>query len=552
MIVACGNHQEEASGESIGRLLELSSGLRQTFKRKLWHECLPHLHCHAFPGWGARLKNQAGFVKKLLSKRREDMQGVPSCTCIGNIGTAWVAMQPEVLANNVLRFPEELLVKAESTNVHRHQPPRHQRSSLTHLTQSQPSRQQLKSHMTRVYLDYNATTPVEPAVLQALLPFLGPQFGNASSAYALGQTAKKAVATARAQVAAMLGAAAAEVVFLSGGTESINYAIKGSALAAKRDSSRSHIVTSCVEHVAVLETCKWLETQGFQVTYLPVDRFGCVRVQDVLDALTPQTCVVSIMLANNEVGSLQPVADISRAVRRFVEEEEDRLPILVHTDASQAIGKVRVNVQDLGVDLLTIAGHKLYAPKGVGALYIREGTVVDTIIHGASQESGRRGGTENVALVVALGQACALVEKNLHEYAVIMQESRTFLLEQIQKHCSLTNVSYQVNGHPELSLPNTLSISFENISAPRILDSDGVYASAGSACHSHKQDNSDNKQKNPESSEEHITISHVLAAMHVAPEFAKGTLRLSVGRSTTQEELLHAANAIHKAIQQLM
>lgn len=324
--------------------------------------------------------------------------------------------------------------------------------------------------MTRVYLDYNATTPVEPAVLQALLPFLGPQFGNASSSYALGQTAKQAVAVARAQVASMLGAAdAGEVVFLSGGTESINYAIKGAALAARRESRRSHIVVlrGARGRAGDVQVAGDAGLPG----HIPaVDRFGCVRVQDVLDALTPQTCVVSIMLANNEVGSLQPVADISRAVRRFADEQEQRLPIAVHTDASQAIGKVRVNVQDLGVDLLTVAGHKLYAPKGIGALYIREGTAVDTIIHGASQESGRRSGTENVALVAALGQACALVEKNLHEYAVIMQESRTFLLEQIQKHCSLTNVSYQVNGHPELSLPNTLSISFENINAPRILD----------------------------------------------------------------------------------
>ncbi|EEY60514.1 cysteine desulfurase, putative [Phytophthora infestans T30-4] len=410
--------------------------------------------------------------------------------------------------------------------------------------------------MTRVYLDYNATTPVDPSVVQALMPYLGIQFGNASSSYALGQTAKKAVANARTQVASMLGAAdPSEIVFLSGGTESINYAIKGVALVAKRESGRNHIVTSSVEHVAVLETCKWLETQGFQVTYLPVDRFGCVCVQDALDALTPQTCVVSIMLANNEVGSLQPVAEICRAVRRFVEEEEDRLSIAVHTDASQAIGKVRVNVQDLGVDLLTVAGHKLYAPKGIGAIYIHEGTVVDTIIHGASQENGRRGGTENVAFVVALGQACALVEKNLHEYAVRMQESRAFLLEQIQKHCSLTNVSYQVNGHPELYMPNTLSISFENISAPLLLDLievDGIYASAGSACHSHKQKSGKGQELNPEGQEDYMTVSHVLAAMRVAPAFAKGTLRLSVGRSTGQEELLHAANAIHKAIQQLL
>ncbi|UIZ29899.1 hypothetical protein KXD40_002801 [Peronospora effusa] len=261
------------------------------------------------------------------------------------------------------------------------------------------------------------------------------------------------------------------------------------------------------------------------------------------------------MLANNEVGSLQPVAAISRAVRRFVEDEENRLPIVVHTDASQAIGKVRVNVVELDVDLVTMAGHKFYAPKAVGALYVRKSMVLDTIIHGASQENGRRGGTENVGLVAALGQACALVEKNLHEYAVIMQESRAFLLEQIQKHCSLTNVSCQVNGHPELSLPNTLSISFENIDASRLLDlieADGVYASAGSACHSHKQDRTTEQEKNLDRDGKHITISYVLAAMHVAPEFAKGTLRLSVGRSTTQEEVLHAANAIHKAIQQLL
>ncbi|RLN50266.1 hypothetical protein BBJ28_00003746 [Nothophytophthora sp. Chile5] len=421
--------------------------------------------------------------------------------------------------------------------------------------------------MPRVYLDFNATTPVEPAVVQALLPYLGGQFGNASSSYPLGQQAKEAVVNARAQVASMLGAhVPGEVVFLSGGTESINYALKGAAMAARRSSGRTHLITSCVEHVAVLETCKWLQTQGFQVTYLPVDRYGCVRVQDVLDALTPQTMLVSVMLANNEVGSLQPVAEISRAVQRYAQQDEDsRLPILVHTDASQAVGKVRVKVDELGVDLLTVAGHKLYAPKGVGALYVRAGTEVDTLIHGASQENGRRGGTENVALDVALGQACELVEKNLHAYAVTMQESKMFLLEQIQKHCSLSNVGYQVNGHPEQALPNTLSISFENISATRLLDreylslslfmlieADGVYASAGSACHSHKHDDNDSKKKSPEDQEESVTVSHVLAAMHVPREFARGTLRLSVGRSSTQEELLHAANSIHKAIQQLV
>uniref|UniRef100_A0AAV1VCS5 cysteine desulfurase n=1 Tax=Peronospora matthiolae TaxID=2874970 RepID=A0AAV1VCS5_9STRA len=411
--------------------------------------------------------------------------------------------------------------------------------------------------MTRVYLDHNATTPIEPAVLQALLPHLGPHFGNASSSYALGQTAKKAVAVARTQVASMLGAVPpAEIVFTSGGTESINYAIKGAALAAKRLSGRNHIVTSCVEHIAVLATCRWLQTQGFQVTYVPVDPFGCVHVHNVLAALTPQTCLVSVMLANNEVGTLQPVAEIVQVVQQFEATQGSSGAIVVHTDASQAIGKVRVNVQELGVDLLTVAGHKVYAPKGVGALYVREGTRLDTLIHGASQESGRRGGTENVALVAALGQACALVEEHLVEYAVVMQESRASLLEHIQKHCSLTNVSYQVNGHPDLVLPNTLSISFGNIIASQLLDlieAEGVCASAGSACHSHKRyDDTSGEEKSLEHQEEDSTISHVLAAMNVAPEFAKGTLRLSVGRSTTQEEVLHAANAIHKAIQQLL
>ncbi|KAI9895865.1 hypothetical protein PsorP6_019403 [Peronosclerospora sorghi] len=356
--------------------------------------------------------------------------------------------------------------------------------------------------MTRVYLDYNATTPVEPSVLQPLLPYLGPQFSNASSSYALGQTAKKAVAMARNQESLMLGASdPSEIVFLSGGTESISYAIKGAALAAKRISGRIHIITFCVEHVAILETIKWLQTQGFQVTYLPVDRFGCVRIQDVLDSIAPQTCVVSIMLANSEVSSLHPVAEISQVVRQFVKNQENDLPIVVHTDASQAIGKARVNVQDLGVDLLTISGHKLYAPKGFGAIYVRDGIVLDTLIHGASQENGCRGGTENVELIVALGQACALVEMNLHEYAIIIQEtgrsfsSRSRNTAVLRKLATRTIVSTQAQDQHVIVTGKTVP--------PK-------------------------KEKNLERHSEPIAISHVLVAMHVAPEFAKGTLRLSL------------------------
>lgn len=325
-----------------------------------------------------------------------------------------------------------------------------------------------------VYLDFNATTPLEPRVLQAMLPHLGPQFGNASSSYPLGSAAKAAVTAARAQVGALLEVddPEAELVFLSGGTESINFAIKGSAQAARRATGRNHIITTSVEHVAVLETCKALEAQGFSVSYLPVDQYGRVHVQDVLAAVTPQTCLVSVMLANNEVGTLQPVAEIVQALQRHVADSaEPRHPVLVHTDASQAIGKVPVSVRDLGVDLLTVAGHKLYAPKGIGALYIRSGTPEpDTLIHGAAHEHGRRAGTENVAYDVALGEACALVSEHLHEYRVVMQEARNFLLENLLKLCSLSNISYRVNGHPELSLPNTLSISFANVSAVRLLD----------------------------------------------------------------------------------
>lgn len=324
------------------------------------------------------------------------------------------------------------------------------------------------------YLDYNGTTPLDAKVLQAMLPFLGPQFGNASSSHPLGVAAKAAVSRARQQIGAMLEADAPEeeVAFMSGGTETINYALKGSATAALRATGRNHIITSAVEHVAVLETCKFLETTGFQVTYLPVDQLGRVHVSDVLAAVTSQTFLVTIMLANNEVGTLQPVAEIARAVKRHVDESPElRHSILVHTDASQAVGKVPVSVRELGVDMLTIAGQKLYAPKGIGALYIRKGTLEpDVLIHGASQEHGRRAGTENVPYVVALGAACELVHERLPEYQAVMQEGKQFLLENLLKLCSLSNISYRVNGHPELSLPNTLSISFADISAVRLLN----------------------------------------------------------------------------------
>ncbi|GAB9473346.1 Cysteine desulfurase [Globisporangium polare] len=398
----------------------------------------------------------------------------------------------------------------------------------------------LKQAMARVYLDYNATTPADPQVVEALVPHLSETFGNASSSYSLGVEAKRAVENARAQVAQVLGATQPnEILFLSGGTESINYALKGSAHVAKRESGRTHIITSVAEHVAVLETCRHLEIHGFQVTYLDVDQYGRTSVADVIRAITPATFLVSLMHANNEVGTLNPIAEIAQAIKQHVR-DNNLQPILLHTDASQSIGKVKVDVDELGVDFLTVAGHKLYAPKGIGALYIRAGTPLPAVlIHGASHESGKRAGTENVPFDVALGKACELIKDNLSQYAEHMQQSKQFLLEQLLAN---TKVQFQVNGHPQHVLPNTLSISFRGISAVKLLnliEAEGVCASAGSACHSHSDDSN-------------AKISHVLAAMRIPREYALGTLRLSVGRHTTKEELIIAANAIHDAIQQLV
>ena len=258
-----------------------------------------------------------------------------------------------------------------------------------------------------IYLDYNATTPIDPAVAAAMRPYLDGQFGNPSSSHAYGQAAKEAVEQARAQVAALLGCAPAEVIFTSGGSESDNQAIKGIAFA--RRERGTHLITSQIEHPAVQSTCRYLEARhGFQVTYLPVDRDGLVDPAAVEAAITPQTILITIMHANNEVGTLEPIAEIGQVARRH--------GIAFHTDAAQSVGKVPVQVDDLGVDLLTVVGHKLYAPKGIGALYVRRGTRLDSLIHGAGHEDGRRAGTENVPYIVALGTACALAREQLPRF----------------------------------------------------------------------------------------------------------------------------------------
>ncbi len=370
-----------------------------------------------------------------------------------------------------------------------------------------------------IYLDYNATTPLDPAVIAAMRPYLEQHFGNPSSSHAYGHTAKKAVERARAQVASLLGCAPDEVIFTSGGSESDNQAIKGVAFA--RHEQGNHLITTQIEHPAVLQVCRYLEARhGFRVTYLPVDGDGSMDPAAVEAALTPQTILITIMHANNEVGTLQPLAEIGRLAKRHC--------IALHTDAAQSVGKVPVRVDDLGVDLLTIAGHKLYAPKGIGALYVRRGTALEPLIHGAGHEAGRRAGTENVPYIVALGEACALAEAQLAE-----QTSRWLALREHLLHGLEGRVGpVKVNGHPEQHLPNTLNICVPGVVGEDVLARvPGVAASTGSACHAGLTE-----------------PSSVLLAMGIEPALALGALRLSLGRWTTAEEIDAAVAQLSEAI----
>jgi len=365
-----------------------------------------------------------------------------------------------------------------------------------------------------VYLDYNASTPHAPEVAAAMRPYLESHFGNPSSAHAYGRRARRAVAEARAQVAELLGCAPEEVVFTSGGTEANNHALKGvvEALGVRG----RHVITSQIEHPAVLEVCRWLEGQGHAVTYVPVDETGRVRAEDVAAALRPETALVSIMHANNEVGTVQPLAEIAALA------EEHGL--VFHTDAAQSVGKLPTRVDALGVDLLSIAGHKLYAPKGVGALYVRAGTPLANLMRGAGHEGGRRPGTENVLEVVGLGAACALAADGLVAHAAHMTQMRDRL------HAGLAaRLQVRLNGHPEHRLPNTLNASLAGVRAGALLETIGerVAASAGAACHA-----------------DEVRVSHVLAAMGLDEARALGALRLSVGRMTTPAEIDAAVGAI--------
>jgi cysteine desulfurase len=358
-----------------------------------------------------------------------------------------------------------------------------------------------------IYFDYNATTPVDPRVAEVMLPFVSGCFGNPSSGHRLGREAQAAVAGARKQVATCLGAETDEIVFTSGGSESNNLALRGVMVAA----GGGHLITSAVEHPAVLEVVRALERQGLcSLTVLGVDATGRVDPNAVADAIRSDTVLVSLMLANNEVGTLQPVAEVAALCHRH--------GVLIHTDAAQAVGKVPVKVADLDVDLLSVAGHKLYAPKGIGSLYIRGGVKVEPLIYGAGHEHGLRAGTENVLGQVGLGAACELVHKQPEQASAEIQGLRDRLHERLAAGFP----ELVVHGHPELRLPNTLSVALPGVDAGKLLAtlSDELAASAGAACHARG-----------------VSVSTVLAAMGVETGLARATCRLSLGRFTTAQEI---------------
>lgn len=372
-----------------------------------------------------------------------------------------------------------------------------------------------------IYLDYNGTTPIAPEVAEAMQPFWVSEFGNPSSGHAYGRIPKDAVARARRQVAELLGCLPPEIVFTSGGTEANNHALKGIVMAAHRG---GHMITSAIEHPAVREVCRFLERFGIETTCLPVDDLGRVDPDAVKAAIRTDTRLISIMHANNEVGTLEPIAAIASIARARA--------IPLHTDAAQSVGKIPTRVDDLGVDLLSVAGHKLYAPKGIGALYVRPGLTLENFCHGAGQEAGRRAGTENVALIVALGKACEIAARDLDQNRLQMRDMRDRLHQGLA--AGLTDV--RLNGHPEKRLPNTLSLSFQGVTADRLLAAigDEIAASAGAACHA-----------------DTVTVSHVLQAMHVPEAWARGTVRFSVGKTTTREDIDIAVSVITAAVARL-
>ncbi|MDR5694447.1 MAG: cysteine desulfurase NifS [Armatimonadota bacterium] len=374
--------------------------------------------------------------------------------------------------------------------------------------------------MRRVYLDHAATTPVDPRVLEAMLPYFRERFGNAGSIHAWGQEARGAIDHAREIVAATIGATPSEIVFTSGATEADNLAILGTALAS--EGKGHHIITTRIEHHAVLEPCRFLESRGFEVTYLPVDRYGLVDPDEVRRAIRPDTILISVMHANNEIGTIEPIEEIGAIAR------EHGIPF--HTDATQTVGILPVHVDALKVDLLSMSAHKRYGPKGVGALYVRQGTPIAPILRGGSQERNRRAGTENVPAIVGFGKAMEIAQEVMAEEAATLTRLRDRFITAL---LSLGEVT--LNGHPTCRLPNNVNVSFKGMDSESILlalDLRGVAASSGSACTSGT-----------------LEPSHVLEAIGLPPEIAAGTVRFSMGRATTEEDLDYVVEALSEILE---
>ena len=380
--------------------------------------------------------------------------------------------------------------------------------------------------MERIYLDYNATTPLRPEVRDAMMPYLTEAFGNGSSIHAYGREARNAIDTAREQVAELIGAKSpSEIVFTGSGTEADNHAIKGLAELEKSRGKGNHIITSSVEHHAVLHTCHYLEQRGYEVTYLPVDRHGRICLASLRAAVRETTVLISIMHVNNENGTIQPLKEICAIA------QEHGIPL--HTDAVQSVGKLAIDVQALGVNLLTLSAHKIYGPKGIGVLYIRRGTRLANLVHGGSHERNRRAGSENVPAIVGLGTAAELAKQEQPAYAAHLTNVTQQLRAGLEQH--LSGLHY--NGHPEHCAPGTLNVSFENVEGESLilrLDMEGICVSTGSACTSGSME-----------------PSHVLAALGLPPRLAQGTVRFSLGRDTNAAEIDAVIATLPNVIQQM-
>jgi cysteine desulfurase len=377
--------------------------------------------------------------------------------------------------------------------------------------------------MQRIYLDYAATTPARPEVVKAMLPYFTELFGNPSTIYSCGQEAKGAVASARAQVAGLVEASEDEIVFTSGGTEADNFALCGTVFAS--GARGSHIITSSIEHHAVLETCKFLEKRGIDVTYLPVDKCGMVDPDDVRKAVTPETVLVSVMHANNEIGTIEPIKEIGDIAREA--------GVYFHTDAVQTAGHIPLDVNELGVDLMSMSAHKLYGPKGIGALYIRRGTKIAPFIHGGGQESKRRSGTENVPGIVGFGMAAELARREAAEESARLTVLRDNLISGLMQRID----HIHLNGHPVQRLPNNVNLSIEYVEGESMLlnlDMEGICASTGSACSSGS-----------------LEASHVLLAIGLPHEMAHGSLRFTLGKWTTEQNITRVLEVLPGIVQKL-